>query len=208
MDSQTIHENRTASNDSIHIEYMCSDCHTSRTIAVNSRMLCYVINGRCSVDGQAMGRDMERNSLYVLNRGDHHIDMRPEGDLSFEQLMIHVPEDVTPTLSGFDAVRMDREVLAAISEHVNLNDLAARCCVSLSTFKRHFRTRYSMSPHRWLHAQRMRLAYRLIVDTELSISDISSRCGYTTPTHFTTLFRTFHGITPGQLRRQHRKALR
>lgn len=204
MDSQTIIERGDNQCDAIRVEYICSDKCISRVIETDRHTLCYVISGSCNIDGDMACGDVMSNSVYILDKGSHNIEMYPSSTRCFEQLMIHIPEASSPVLCSCDVTRMDRAVVAAISENITLCELAARCCVSLSTFKRHFRARYSMSPHRWFHAQRMKLAYRLILDTNLSIAEVSVKCGYNTPTHFATVFRIHYGMTPLELRKTNR----
>lgn len=47
---------------------------------------------------------------------------------------------------------------------------------------------------RWLHAR------RLMSDTRLSLRDIGTQCGYTTPAAFNAAFKKRFGTTPGRLR--------
>lgn len=55
--------------------------------------------------------------------------------------------------------RFARVLQYGIEHQATLVELADMCCLSLSTFKRRFRERMSMSPHEWFVRQRMILAY-------------------------------------------------
>jgi AraC-like DNA-binding protein len=104
-----------------------------------------------------------------------------------------------------DEKRMEDVVMGAVAENLSLDKLAERCYVSVSTFKRRFRKRFSMSPHRWFIHRRLELAYRMILATDVSITEIARLCGFTNPSHFISAFKRRYGTTPTALRRDNRR---
>ena len=101
-------------------------------------------------------------------------------------------------------LREERRFLHAVASgvvrNISIDDMADACCLSVSTFKRRFRTRYSTSPHRWLLSQRLRIAHTLILTTTLSITDLAAVCGFRNASHFIAQFRRRYSTTPMHLR--------
>lgn len=120
---------------------------------------------------------------------------------------------ITIDIEGIDrddeATRRENERMARALEYgirhtVSIEELAAMCFQSISTFKRRFRLRYSMSPHQWLLTHKLELAHRIIEERELSIKELTKLCGFNNTSHFIHLFRTRYGISPAKLSKQYR----
>lgn len=97
--------------------------------------------------------------------------------------------------------RFARVLQYGIEHHATLVELADMCCLSLSTFKRRFRERMSMSPHEWFIKQRMLLAYRILCEVDISTSELSRLCCFSNASHFITVFKRHFHTTPNRLRR-------
>ena len=114
-------------------------------------------------------------------------------------------------LDGDDEyIRIENERLAKALEYgikstATIEELAAMCYQSVSTFKRRFRVRYSQPPHKWLTEQRLALTREAILTTSLPLGDIVEASGFINSSHFISLFRRHYGITPARLRRQYRQ---
>lgn len=83
-----------------------------------------------------------------------------------------------------------------------IEELANICCQSVSTFKRRFRERYSMSPHKWFMIHKLQLAYKIIEEQNVTIGELTKLCGYNNTSHFIATFRKRYGISPARLSRQ------
>ncbi|WP_413377805.1 helix-turn-helix transcriptional regulator [Paenibacillus taichungensis] len=55
-------------------------------------------------------------------------------------------------------------------------------------------------PGRFLLNCRILVAKRMLADSELSVKQIASQCGFTHSSYFIRLFRTYNGMTPQQFR--------
>ncbi len=102
--------------------------------------------------------------------------------------------------------RFARVLQYGIEHQATLVELADMCCLSLSTFKRRFRDRMSMSPHEWFVQQRMKLAYRIISEVDISTNELSQLCCFSNASHFITVFKRHYRTTPNRLRRSMMKA--
>lgn len=71
---------------------------------------------------------------------------------------------------------------------------------SLSTFKRYFKEVFNTTPKRWINEKRLNLAYVLLQNTDITISDLCFKVGYSNLSYFIQLFKTKYGITPKKFR--------
>lgn len=78
-----------------------------------------------------------------------------------------------------------------------VSELAARCRLSVSQFRRRFIRRVGHSPRSFVTAQRMALAQALLA-RGLPIKEVAARTGYADPFHFMRVFRRVVGQTAGR----------
>lgn len=84
----------------------------------------------------------------------------------------------------------------------NLDQLSKQFKISKYTLARNFVHFIGMSPIEYLINKRITIAKQLLVETELTISEIAIRVGISNTTHFINLFRKRVGVTPLQYRKQ------
>jgi AraC family transcriptional regulator len=116
-----------------------------------------------------------------------------------------------PQLRNYDGGLQPGE-LARIVEYINtylnqdlsLKTLANLVGMSVHHFARQFRTSTGVSPYAYVMQQRIEQARRLLQSTELTITEICHRVGYTSQSHFTRLFHRIVGTTPYSYRKQNR----
>ena len=95
--------------------------------------------------------------------------------------------------------RLAQALKYGIECSASIEELASLCFQSVSTFKRKFRARYSISPHQWLLQQKLEIALHIIEQREISISKLTTLCGFNNTSHFIYLFRNRYGISPARL---------
>jgi AraC family transcriptional regulator len=99
-----------------------------------------------------------------------------------------------------------KRVLDYIDAHLAspllLSDLAAVACLSPYHFARSFKRSIGMGPHRYVMERRIERARRLILQSELSLTDIAAAVGFDSQASFTARFSRQFGMTPGRLRRE------
>ncbi len=81
-----------------------------------------------------------------------------------------------------------------------LKDLASLARLSPPHFARLFRQSTGVSPHQWLLEQRLAKAEDLLRNSDLIISEIATRTGFSDQSHLTRLFQRSRGVTPFQFR--------
>ena len=109
-----------------------------------------------------------------------------------------VPEDPVPVDMSLAATRA--WALGRLGEPLSLADLAGHAATSVRTLTRRFRAETGMSPQRWLLAQRLDAASRLLETTDLPIETIARRAGLGTADSLRTHFARRHGYPPSAYR--------
>lgn len=97
---------------------------------------------------------------------------------------------------SIDNSKFEREVYANIYTNLSLEEIASKCCLSVSSFKRRFRRSFNSSPHHWFLEKRMCRARGLLITTDMSVSEIGSACGFSNQSHFIKVFKRYYGATP------------
>lgn len=83
---------------------------------------------------------------------------------------------------------------------ITLSDIARLVHLSNNYFGELFRTHLGMTFHEYLRQQRLTYASRLLMDTELSISEIARESGFQSLSYFTEIFKAAYGSTPTAFR--------
>jgi AraC-like DNA-binding protein len=102
---------------------------------------------------------------------------------------------------------VDRRVRRAVElmhthlgRELPLEELAAAAYLSPFHFARLFKKVTGASPHAYLAALRIERAKSLLATTDLSVTGIATRVGYSSSSHFTKAFRQATGLTPRAFR--------
>ena len=90
---------------------------------------------------------------------------------------------------------------AHIGEAIGLEALAESAGLSVYHFARVFKETVGMTPHAFVMSRRVAKAQKLLVGTELPISEIARTVGFADQSHLTRRFREAFGMSPGQYRR-------
>ena len=91
---------------------------------------------------------------------------------------------------------MDR----AYAGPLDLAALARSAHLSESHFSRSFAEAFGVTPHRYLLTTRLERAKALLRDTDLSVTEVCLRVGFTSLGSFSTQFRRFVGESPSAYR--------
>ena len=88
-------------------------------------------------------------------------------------------------------------------EDLSLQDLAFFAGLSLSSFKRKFKTVFETSPIQYIKGKRLEAAKNLLETTTERISDIAYDCGFNDVAYFSRAFSTKYKASPSEYRKQH-----
>ena len=93
-------------------------------------------------------------------------------------------------------------MIEQLDSDMPLSEPARACGLSVSYFSRAFKTSVGTSPHRWLLLQRVLRAKSLLRDFGRPLADIATACGFADQSHFTRVFTSVVGVSPGIWRKQ------
>lgn len=102
----------------------------------------------------------------------------------------------TGRLAGWQERRVKELLLSDVAQDASLDELAKLCGLSRSHFVKAFRESTGLPPHQWLIAQRVERAKELMMHTEMPLSEIAFRCGFSDQSHFSRLFSRAAGVPP------------
>jgi len=91
-----------------------------------------------------------------------------------------------------------------IADPMRVADLCALIQRSEAHFSRAFKRTFGASPHAFVIQRRLELAGQYMLQTEVPLSDIALRCGFTDQAHLSKHFRQATGETPAAWRRARR----
>ena len=89
-----------------------------------------------------------------------------------------------------------------LSTPLKLSAVAEALHVTPNYLNRLFLKELGMPPKRYLIEQRMHLAYSLLSSTELTVQEISLKCGYRNQFAFSREFRLKYGRSPSEIRKE------
>ncbi len=93
-------------------------------------------------------------------------------------------------------------MIERLGTDMSLSEAAGACGLSPNYFARAFKQSVGTPPHRWLLLQRVLRAKSLLRDAKFSLSDIAGACGFADQSHFTRVFTSIVGASPGAWRKQ------
>lgn len=85
---------------------------------------------------------------------------------------------------------------AHMKADISLSDLAAIAGMPADTFARRFKATTGRAPYAYVIEERVRRAELLLRESEMPISVIAFRCGFSSQSHLTATFRRLSGMTP------------
>ena len=106
--------------------------------------------------------------------------------------------------SGVHRIQMLKSVLEHIEMHydasISLEDLAQIAGMNTKYFCRVFRSMTHNSPMAYVNYYRVEQAAWLLGQTELSVTEVASKCGFWDSSYFTKVFKKYKGKTPREFR--------
>lgn len=110
--------------------------------------------------------------------------------------------------SGTDKPNWYRAIRAAVeyiddhfSEKLSIESLARVSSMSVSAFRRAFKKIMETTPGAYVTNIRINNARKLLAKTNMTVSEISEKCGFYDQSHFEKMFKRERGISPGEYRR-------
>ena len=87
-------------------------------------------------------------------------------------------------------------IRANIKNRITLRDVAKHLSISEYYFARTFKSHTGMTVIEYVEEMRIAHAKVLLAESDMSISEIASACGYNDPSYFSKIFKSHTGMTP------------
>jgi AraC-like DNA-binding protein len=87
-----------------------------------------------------------------------------------------------------------------LTDSLSLPKLARLAGRSLSSFRRDFLAIYNMPPSKWIRQKKLEKARQLLMNTNMTITDICYTMGFQSVAHFSRIFKSCFGYCPSDLR--------
>jgi transcriptional regulator GlxA family with amidase domain len=100
--------------------------------------------------------------------------------------------------------RVKDHIESALTEKVDLRQLAQLAGLSECHFARAFKQSVGVPPHRYLMGRRIAVAANMIETTQTPLTEVALSTGFSDHSHFTRIFAGVTGETPSSYRRRHR----
>ncbi|MFA1626348.1 helix-turn-helix domain-containing protein [Rhizobium mongolense] len=92
-------------------------------------------------------------------------------------------------------------LLENLDGDISISEVAQACDLSRGYFIRAFRETTGMTPYKWLLSERIDRARDLLRTSNTPLAEVAIACGFADQSHFTRVFSTIVGATPGNWRR-------
>ncbi len=79
---------------------------------------------------------------------------------------------------------------------VTLDELSVRFHCSTVTLTGHFKREYGITVLQYLNTRRLAQAEKMLLRTDMTLGEISDRCGFSDAEYFSRVFRRAHGVSP------------
>ncbi len=103
-----------------------------------------------------------------------------------------------------DQVISDSQALLAgdLKEEVSLEEIARKLGVGYSYFRRKFKSQTGLSPKQYRIEMRHHRVKNLLLNSSLTLKEISEDLGYSSPFHLSQEFSRIAGLSPQQWRQR------
>lgn len=99
-------------------------------------------------------------------------------------------------LSDTDKLMSNAKKLLLHNENLSINEIARRCCLSESGFRKIFTENEGCSPSVYRNTEKILTAKYLLESTEKSVAEISEELGFFDAAYFCKIFKKYEGISP------------
>lgn len=112
----------------------------------------------------------------------------------------------TIALSGVEAIKVPVDYIREnYQQHFTIETLADVAHLSVSALERRFKKYLAKTPKQFINEIRLENARRLLVETNIPISQVGDQTGFTDHSYFTKQFRLFFGELPSTFRENYRR---
>ncbi len=150
------------------------------------------------------------DTLITLYRGKHQNQFTKPKLLEFLHL-ISISNQGKTFINKLQSLKHKerKNIKAFMSQNydkpLDIEDYAYLTGRSISTFRRDFKSKFNISPKKWLIEKRLEKATQLLKEKSDSVTSIALQVGYENTSHFIKAFQQKFDISPKQFQIKHRK---
>lgn len=96
-------------------------------------------------------------------------------------------------------------IISHCTENISLENLAGEFFVNKCYLSRIFKEVTGFTVNEYINIHRINKAQKLLISSDLSITDIADECGYESLTYFEKVFKTYREISPLKYRAQYKE---
>ncbi len=124
--------------------------------------------------------------------------LSPANMLRLAERLFTLTEEALRELVDADDIiaRADAYIREHFRENINREDVAAVACITPNYLSKQFRNRKGMNLREYINKIRIDEAKRLLLSTNLPVSEIAGMAGYDNISYFSTVFRKHVGMSP------------
>ena len=159
----------------------------------------------------------DKTHIYSLNLDVDHFINKPFNPLMLQGAVAHsmrvrermmsrlrrteVGFDYTTTTIDNPDEKLFSRIIQTIKSHIDdtsfgVNELAGEIGVSRGYLNRKIKERYGMPPVNFIRSYRLKQSAYLLVNNQVSISDVAYRMGFSSHPYFSNVFREYFGMSP------------
>lgn len=157
------------------------------------------------------GTDFNKKILDLINKIQiEYLHKKKNFEAMIAGYVTEICVELTRTYADDSVACSDlNHLLAYIDEYYHLdlsvNDLAQKAHYSPSHFRKLFLSCTGVSPKLYILRKRIRVAKKMLEESNLPINVISYNCGYQDTFQFSTLFKKYTGISPSSWRTKYKR---
>lgn len=95
-------------------------------------------------------------------------------------------------------------IIDNIKEALKLSDVAAYCHLSNKQITRIFEIYENVAPAQYIRQQRIKVIEKTLLDSQLSLKEISEEFNFSSEYYFNTFFKKHTGMSPGEYKKMHK----
>ncbi len=121
-----------------------------------------------------------------------------ENMCGYAMVLFENVDDKLKELADSDDIitRVENYIQAHFRENINREDVAAIAYITPNYLSKQFRTKKGMNLREYINQIRIEEAKRLLLTTNLSVSEVAGLSGYENISYFSTVFRKYTGMSP------------
>ncbi len=106
------------------------------------------------------------------------------------------PDSYFSGTTGRKVQNVRRIINSNLEKEISIEDLADKVNLNRTTLQKVFKEMYGLTVNEYRTKARLQLAKNLLASTDLAITEIAGRCGYTNASKFSEVFKRNEGILP------------